>query len=121
MVKFTARDAHDLIVEICVRNDGNRRFPPSAEANPLGTDASLLRQVLEIGVTVAVIVVGVAVIRYYRQRMNEEPATTLDLMTDFQAAYEAGDLDFEEYSRVREALLGGVAPEKDKPPIEPEL
>jgi hypothetical protein len=121
-VEIPTGELNDVIGEISAWNDGIRRFSPAARDFQLGADATLLRQVLEIGLTVGVIVVGIAIIRYYRQRLNEEPATDMEILADFQAAYEAGDLDFEEYTRVREALLGGASePKPDKPPVEPEL
>jgi hypothetical protein len=80
-------------------------------------ETSIVRDVIEVGVTVAVASIGLAVIGYFRRRMREDAASEADLLAEFQAAYDAGEMDAEEYDRVRETMRRrGEQPSSGKRP-----
>jgi hypothetical protein len=89
------------------------RFLPWArkwEGKDVDADLTwIVRQVLEIGITVAVMVIGICVINYYRKQIKEEPQSEGELLAEFQATYDAGEIDAEEYERIRDRILGRAA------------
>jgi len=69
-------------------------------------------------VLVSLVVAGVAVYRAWRE-VNEdvEPATTEELLASFKQARYAGDLDEEEYARVRRQVeQSAPLPPASRPP-----
>jgi hypothetical protein len=78
-----------------------------------------------VALLAAVLLIGAVAVSVIRRRMVETPANDYDLLSEFQAAYDAGDIDEEEYRRVRDSLIkgkggalagGGVAAKVDRPP-----
>ncbi len=90
--------------------------------------SDLIRNALEVVATVAVAGIGAAAIAYSRRvaRERAESTTSLSLMEEFQRAYDAGEMDEEEFRRVRDSLIGRKrketvakeiqAPEAENPP-----
>jgi uncharacterized membrane protein len=90
--------------------------------------SDLIKNALEVVATVAVAAIGVAAIAYSRRvaRERAESTTPLSLMQEFQRAYDAGEMDEEEFRRVRDSLTGRQrkepiareiqAPEAENPP-----
>ena len=81
--------------------------------------SNLIQNVLEVVATVVVAGIGVAAIAYSRRLAREraESTTSLGLMEEFQRAYDAGEMDEEEFRRVRDSLTG----RKRKEPVAREI
>ena len=87
-------------------------------------DELSLRSIGWAAVLAVVLAAGYAFISLYRRSLRAPEPTSSGLLAELQAAYEAGELDEEEYRRVRESaarLAGGVeAPGRgDGRPIAP--
>ncbi|MBX6313255.1 MAG: hypothetical protein IRY99_10135 [Isosphaeraceae bacterium] len=69
------------------------------------SETALLQNALLIAATILVIAIGLAVIHYVRRLMREpEVSTEEDQLAEFQAAYEAGEMDSNEFRLVCESL-----------------
>jgi hypothetical protein len=69
------------------------------------SETNLLKDVVEVGGTLVLAVIGWAVIARIRRRLKEEPEPSGgDLLSEFQKAYDAGEIDEDEFRRVRESL-----------------
>ena len=62
------------------------------------------RSILWAGVLAGLLVLGYAIIARLRRGLRGPESAGRGLMGELQAAYEAGELDEEEYRRVRESL-----------------
>jgi hypothetical protein len=69
----------------------------------LRIDPSLLQGTIAVAVLLGVIGLGVWIITHLRREMIE-PEGADDLWAQFEEAYEAGEIDAEEYQRVRATL-----------------
>ncbi len=64
---------------------------------------------------------GIAAIQYYRNQLVEDrPANAAELLETFQEAYDEGDLDDEEYARIRAALDRAKADPGSDPDLDPD-
>ena len=90
----------------------------------LGHDNSYVQGALAIVVLFAVIGVGLWIITSLRRRMFEPSEGDEDMWSQIDEAYEAGEIDAEEYQRVRAMLakrgprqgVAGLAPPPDLVP-----
>jgi hypothetical protein len=110
--------------------DENSR-PPSRREELAGS-APIVNAMFEnlmgpVALLAGVLLIGAVAVSVIRRRMVETPATDYDLLSEFQAAYDAGEIDEEEYRRVRDSLdkgkggkfAEGVASKADRPSPRP--
>ena len=67
-------------------------------------DPTSIRLLITVAVLATVLALGVTIISHWRRKLNEDDATETDLLDHLRAAYDEGELDEEEYLRVRETI-----------------
>lgn len=65
---------------------------------------SLLRAALLLAVVFAVTALGIALVRGYRRRENQDAHDANEMMTGFRDVYERGGLSDEEFRKIRAKL-----------------
>ena len=71
-----------------------------------------------LGLGILLVLMVVAVVKAYQMWEElhdvEEPDSPIDLLESFEQAHAAGELDDEEFARVRERLAGPITGEAEK-------